>query len=617
MVSETITKNDDNTVYPSRITGSVSSLSPFNVQESALPGMYDRNPVIQITHASDSCYEGAWAVLHALTNDLTAGTVLVCEAYPGVITTPFIEVLKQAIPGAMLLHSEEAFHSPATLRAKFGVTLGDDPVFGYMHPWTIDAYLDAEKVEGARARIASHHGVSVLIGTGASRIASRYDKLIYLSTTRWVLQARQRAHLIGNLGWDNAEDSSATLYKNAFFLDWRVGDALRHELFHAMDWFVDLDDPAEPRMVSGSSLRQAVTEAAHRPFRVVPFFDPGPWGGQWMKEHFGLPANNKNYAWGFDCVPEENSVLLGFGDFRLSIPAQILVAEEPKALLGEMVHRTFGAEFPIRFDFLDTVAGGNLSLQVHPLRAYIREHFGMTYTQDESYYIFESKPGSHMFLGLRNGINHEEFAEALRDANAGGTPLDAEHWVNKIPTHRHDHFSIPAGTVHCSGSDNVVLEISATPYIFTFKLWDWGRLGLDGKPRPVHLQHGIANVQWDRDTRWVDAELRQPAKQLSEGEGWHEERTGLHELEVLETRRHWFTKPVAHDTKGNLHVLNLVQGDAAMVESPNEQFPSMIVHYGETFIVPAAVGKYIVRPLQATDAPLATIQAYVRATDSM
>ncbi|GJM79120.1 hypothetical protein HMSSN139_16160 [Paenibacillus sp. HMSSN-139] len=155
-------------------------------------------------------------------------------------------------------------------------------------------------------------------------------------------------------------------------------------------------------------------------------------------------------------------------------------------MLGDRVHARFGAEFPIRFDLLDTMGGGNLSLQVHPLTEYIQQTFGMHYTQDESYYILDTDENGEacVYLGLKENVDRKRMANDLCRAKSGEAPFPAEEYVNKIPVNKHDHVLIPAGTIHCSGKDTMVLEISATPYIFTFKLWDWDRLGLDGLPPP-------------------------------------------------------------------------------------------------------------------------------------
>ena len=259
------------------------------------------------------------------------------------------------------------------------------------------------------------------------------------------------------------------------------------------------------------------------------------------------------------------------------------------------------------------MGGGNLSLQVHPLTAFIREKFGLTYTQDESYYLLDAEPGAVVYLGLKEGIDRAAMERDLRVAQTGEIAFPAEKYVNTWPVEKHSHVSIPAGTIHCSGKNGMVLEISATPYIFTFKLWDWGRLDLDGKPRPIHLDYGIANIQWDRTTEWVRENLVNPVRPIASGPGWREESTGLYKSEFIETRRHWFTEPVEHDTQGNLNVLNLVEGDQVVVESPTNAFEPFVVHYAETFIVPAAVGKYRISPVGEVGAPLATIKAYVRA----
>jgi mannose-6-phosphate isomerase class I len=334
-----------------------------------------------------------------------------------------------------------------------------------------------------------------------------------------------------------------------------------------------------------------------------------------MRQHFDLPDDPPNFAWCFDCVPEENSLRLQFGNHVVVVPSLSLVHEHPHELLGNSVVNQFGAEFPIRFDFLDTVKGGNLSLQVHPLPSYIAEHFGMPFTQDESYYLLDAEPGAVVYLGLKPGIDPAQMGEDLKSAQAGGPPFPVEQYVNAWPAKKHDHFSIPAGTIHCSGKNSIVLEISATPYIFTFKLWDWNRLGLNRLPRPIHLQHGLANIQWSRDCDWVRSNLVNPVRKVAEGKGWYEEATGLHELEFLETRRHWFTQPVLHDTEGTLNVLNLVEGEEVVVESPEDAFEPFVVHYAETIIVPASVGRYRISPSKKSDKALATIKAFVRSKE--
>ena len=261
--------------------------------------------------------------------------------------------------------------------------------------------------------------------------------------------------------------------------------------------------------------------------------------------------------------------------------------------------------------------GGNLSLQVHPLTDYIQGTFGMHYTQDESYYLLDAADDAVVFLGLKTGIDPEAMVATLGSAARGELSFPAEEFVNTFPARKHDHFSIPAGTVHCSGADSMVLEISATPYLFTFKMWDWDRVGLDGVPRPIHLEHARRNIQWDRDTAWTRDNLVGQVETLASGPGWVEERTGLHELEFLEVRRHWFTDVVEHDTRGTVNVLNLVEGAEAVLDSPDGSFAPFVVHYAETFIVPAQVGRYRIRPHgDGVGQRLGTIKAYVRGTEA-
>ena len=572
---------------------------------------YDKRPAITISQSESDCAKGWLEILARLAEKPVARRIAI-ECYPGVLAEP---LLRQLIPGLapeLLLHAGDAMLSPGTVQAKFADMLGDDPVFGHMTPQSLCEFLDPAKLDEARNAAQRTEGRVVVIGAGATLLMPDFDLLLYVDVARWEIQQRQRKHQVANLGLNNAADAPSQLYKRAFFLDWRAADCHKDDIFAKVDFWIDGNLPDLPAMIPGDIFRAALDQVSSRPFRVVPFFDPGPWGGQWMRRHFDLPDGPANYAWCFDCVPEENSIVLRFGSREFEFPALTLVHQQPQKLLGSGVVQRFGAEFPIRFDFLDTMEGGNLSLQVHPLASYIKEKFGLDYTQDESYYLLDAGPDATVYLGLRDGIDKEQMAADLRAAQQGGPAFPAAQYVNIWPGRKHGHFLIPAGTVHCSGANSMVLEISATPYIFTFKLWDWGRLGMDGKPRPIHLVHGLKNIQWNRTTQWVRDNLVDKDEPVAQGDGWREERTGLHELEFIETRRHWFTGPVPHDTLGNLHVLNLVEGNAAIVESPAGAFEPFEVHYAETFIIPAAVGPYIVRPAAPSAQPLATLKAYVR-----
>jgi len=579
---------------------------------------YDKFPFVPVPDGANACVTG-WNAIgeklqHAVAKRAVCKTVIVVECYTGVHEDEVLRELRARLRPALVLRANEAMLPPEKIDALVAPFLGgNDPVFGFLSGLTLPEFFDRSKVQRLRQRVEQvSDGLVLIIGCGAALI-SEGDILIYADLARWEAQLRYRRNESSNLGVENKMFAASLQYKRAFFVDWRVCDRWKRPLIAKWDFVLDTHDMHEPKLAEGTAVRRGLRHAATRPFRVVPFFDPAPWGGQWMKGVCDLDRSAKNFGWCFDCVPEENSLLLGFGDTRFEIPSIDLVFDQPQKLLGEAVHTRFGDEFPIRFDFLDTMGGGNLSFQVHPLTGYIQQHFGMPYTQDESYYLLDAGPDASVYLGLRDDVDRTAMVRDLRTAQAGGAHFPAEKYANIFSAKKHDHFLIPAGTVHCSGAESMVLEISATPYIFTFKMWDWGRLGLDGKPRPVHLEHALANVQWSRTTEWTKHNLVNRFEPLGSGDGWREERTGLHESEFIETRRHWFTKTVLHDTGGGVNVLNLVEGEEVLVESPTGAFEPFVVHYAETFIIPAAVGRYTLRPHGISERrECATLKAFVR-----
>ncbi|ALR75395.1 class I mannose-6-phosphate isomerase [[Enterobacter] lignolyticus] len=576
---------------------------------------YDKYPEVSVKGYEHQAWQGWQAIVTALNTrrSASAKTVLVIDCYPGVRLSELEHQLLPALNASVQVNVESARQDEQALHTLLARNLTDDRVFGVLSCHQLSEFFDADRLAALRQQVAdAAEGLVVVYGPGASLVHPG-DVLVYADLPRWEIQQRMRSGELGNWGVENQHEDILRRYKRAFFIEWRVFDRHKTPLLKRTDFLLDTTLADAPSMVSGEALRAGLKETSHRPFRVVPFFDPGVWGGQWMKQRFDLDPSKPNYAWCFDCVPEENSLLMRFGDVRIEIPSLDLVLLHPQELLGEKVHARFGAEFPIRFDFLDTMGGQNLSFQVHPLTEYIQQQFGMHYTQDESYYILDAEPDAVVYLGTKTGTDPAAMIDDLHQAARGEKDFDDRRFVNQIPARKHDHFLIPAGTVHCSGSGTMVLEISATPYIFTFKLWDWGRLGLDGLPRPVHLTHGEQVIDWQRDTQWVHQHLVNRIEPLGEGDGWQEERTGLHEREFIETRRHWFSGPVTHRTQGGVNVLNLVEGAEALVESPSGAFAPFTVHYAETFIIPASVGEYRITPVgNSVGQRFATVKAWVR-----
>lgn len=559
-------------------------------------GNYDKYPAKKIE--GYSAVQGYDEIVSVLKNAVAekSGKVIVLETY----TEVDIEEIINGLQGleATVFCAEDCMVSDRQYQDYIRQFVTDDRVFGIMNTLNIKDFYIEERVREMRKKIAATEGTVLVYGVGASLVCEG-DILVYADLARWEIQLRFAK---GASNWKTHNENAPKLakFKQGFFVEWRMADRLKRTLFDKIDFLLDTNVKDEPKMVCGEGFRAGLVKFSEEPFRLVPYFAPEVWGGQWMKEVCDLDRSKENYAWAFDGVPEENSIYLQFGDVRIEVPSVDVVFYRPKQLLGNRVHARFGDEYPIRFDFLDTVGGQNLSLQVHPLTEYIQSTFGMHYTQDESYYILDCGEDSVVYLGLKEDINKEDMLNDLKRAQKGEIVFDAEKYVNTWPVKQHDHFLIPAGTVHCSGTDTMVLEISATPYIFTFKLWDWGRVGLDGLPRPVHIEHGEKNIQWDRTTEWVRDNLVDQKELLHDGNGVTVERTGLHEREFIETRVYTIDTACEMECEGGVSSCNVVDGKGAVIESTDGSFEPYEVHYAETFIIPASVERFVVRPIDET-----------------
>ena len=166
----------------------------------------------------------------------------------------------------------------------------DDRIFGHRAPFAYEHFFDADKVADARKRIAQCQGRVLVYGHGAYYVAQHADVIAYIDMARWEIQMRSRRGEVCGLGIDNRNEEASRHYKRGYFVDWIVCDKLKKTLLPIADFWLDTHTPNHPKMITGDQMREGLVRTAHKPFRVVPFFDPAPWGGQWMKQVCDLDA---------------------------------------------------------------------------------------------------------------------------------------------------------------------------------------------------------------------------------------------------------------------------------------------------------------------------------------
>lgn len=483
---------------------------------------------------------------------------------------------------------------------------GDDPLFGTRFLGVLADLFNQNLLDQIAA--ANDASPTIVFGCGAALVAG-IGPLVYVDVPKNEIQFRSRAGAVCNLGTDEAA-SAKEQYKRFYFVDWPILNRHKAEIVEQVDWFVDAQRPDEPTFIAGNALRDALDRMSRNAFRVRPWFEAGPWGGQWLKQRLpSLSQDEPNYAWSFELIVPENGIAFSDGRYQCEVSFDWLMYYRHCEVLGDGAAR-FGFDFPIRFDFLDTMDGSNLSLQCHPRPEYIRDQFGEPFTQDETYYIVDCDDDAVVFLGFQANVDRAEFRSALEHSYQTSTPVDVNRFVQAIPAHRHDLFLIPSGTIHCSGANNMVLEISATPYIFTFKMYDWLRLGMDGRPRPLNIARAFDNLQFDRQGDGVVDRLVSKPSAIASGSDWQLIHLPTHEEHFYDVHRFDFLTDVSARTEGSPHVLMVVEGSG--VEVVTMQGMRQEFNFLETFVVPATAGSY--RLINQGPGPVKVVKAFLKSS---
>lgn len=476
-------------------------------------------------------------------------------------------------------------------------------VWGRRANIALDELFDKNKLSDIQPAAG---GMTIVIGVGAA-LTNLQGPVVYVDLPKNELQYRMRARMANNLGKLEWDDNLET-YKRFYFVDWVLLNAYKQRIMPRIEVIADGQWQDNISWAMQAAISEGLQYLSQNAFRVRPWFEAGAWGGNWMKERIpGLNQDEVNYAWSFEMIVPENGLVFESDGNLLEIAFDWLMMKHSKEVLGQDEER-FGIDFPIRFDFLDTFDGGNLSIQCHPRLNYIREQFGETITQDETYYILDCKPGAKVYLGFQEDIDPAAFRKALEESVATNQPVAIDKYVQVHDAHKHDFFLIPNGTVHSSGKDNLVLEVSATPYIFTFKMYDWVRLDLNGRPRPINIDHAFHNLDFSRKGTKVKEELISRQQVIEEGKDWQLVHVPTHAEHFYDLHRMEFRSSITVDTFGKCHVLMLVEGQSVIVETANGF--RQRYNYAETFAIPAAAGAY--RIINEGDGTAKVVKAFIK-----
>ena len=230
---------------------------------------------------------------------------------------------------------------------------------------------------------------------------------------------------------------------------------------------------------------QLALKMLQKPLEFEPIFKEKPWGGTKLKSilNKNIPNNHTGESWEISNIPNNISVVKT-GYFK-GKKLQYLIRKYRDKLTGQKNYEKFGDNFPLLTKYID--ANNDLSIQVHPddnLAAEIHQSFG----KNELWHIIQADKGSVLYLGFKQGTTQKDYLKALQNGNL-------ELLLNKIKVKEGDTYYIPAGTVHAIGKGILLTEVQQSSNL-TYRIYDWNRLGLDGKPRKLHTELALKAINF-------------------------------------------------------------------------------------------------------------------------
>jgi mannose-6-phosphate isomerase len=501
--------------------------------------------------------------------------------------------------------------SPAEVDELIRGSLAAGAPWGRVYDGPLSAFFDAGRLSALQERLREAGGrqagtaagttpaVAIVYGTGAAlrELVGEVDIVAWIDLTKKELLCRFDRREVLLLGAEQPEESEKRIVRRLSYVELPVLHPHKQDVLARMDWYLQADRTDCPVLVPSDAYRAILGALAVQPMRPLPYYFPRIWGGVHMVKLRCLPMKRCSFC--IEVAPRNQSVRILVGDTILEVPFLNVLWNSPRDILGESTLERFGVYFPLTLNYDDNYRGGSLALQNHPGRTYMKERFNEFDTHDEMYYVVRAWKGAKTYHGLRDGVDLAELRSLAERAEREGVPFDYEKYVNSwdYPGTVHDLYLHPAGTLHSSGANQLVLEIdfdgSREGQEYTFHLYDFLRKDLDGTLRGIHLDHFFRELRPERTRSWIPGKLKQEPRLLrTEGRSGRELMIGdWHEM-YYTVRRLEFRTRMSDDTAGKFHILSLVAGDRVTVRSTARPERSHEIRYTESVILPAAFGAY-------------------------
>lgn len=479
----------------------------------------------------------------------------------------------------------------------------EDPIklFGKLYDGDLIDLYDQNKLKELKKSVNSNKKV-IIFGHGSTLkdLLTKDSLIVYLDVSPKNTAVRSREKKYKNIG-DYEHRQFNELMRRNYYVDFELVIKHRTELLkkHIVDYYVDANFVEKYKMFPMESLANVFNSVALQPFRCKPVYLEGIWGGEFIRKIRNLPKEmSNNIAWIFEFIPMEVSIVFDIKGEKFETPFATFLKYCGKEIMGEKAYESFNGYFPIRFNYDDTWhSDGNMSIQVHPGKDVTISKYGEHGSQDEAYYIIATGHNAKTYIGFKDDTDTQEFMELAEKSQKEELDIDYTKYVNAEESIPGKQFMIPAGTIHSSGRNQLILELgSLTIGSYTYKIYDYNRKDKNGNKRPIHLKMAKEVLKYERNGSWVRENLSVEPKLIKESNAFKEYIVGDCDKMYFQTARiELITKGLyVGNNKNQFTTITVVDGESIVVydkKHPNRKYN---LNFLEIATIPSTIEEYVI-----------------------